>query len=1173
MKAFTEPLKKLAEYDEIRKKITVQSDGVMVSGCIDSQKAHFIYTIGAEYKNRLIITSDELKAKELYEDYRFFDKNVYYYPAKDFIFFGADVHGNLIIRNRLNVIEKIILEDNFTVVTTIDALADYVTPIDIYKNNTITIDETMSIDLDELKKQMLKIGYTREVLVEQPGQYAVRGGIIDIFPFTADNPYRIELFGDEIDTIKIFDIESQRSVENVSEFRVFPATEMICDEDRVSCGIDKIKGELDKQYESLKKLGKGDEARRLKSITEENINEIDQFHSHIHMEKYVKYFMPEAVNFLDYFEKEDTLLIVDEPNRLQERMAAVEYEYKDSIEQRLSLGYLLPGQTGVFKDEKQIMTLISERKYMIISTLEYNPSDIAAKNKYSINAKAISSYNGRTDMLINDLKKYKKMGYSVVLMSGSRMRADRVAKELRDYELNAFYSENLDKEIVQGDIVVTYGTIRKGFEYPALKFAVIAETDIFGQGKKEKKTKKKYSGASITDLNDIHVGDYVVHENHGLGIYKGIQQMTVDGIERDYITIDYAGSSKLYIDITQLDKIQKYANADAEKIPKLNKLGGQEWSKTKSRVKIEIDGIAKDLVQLYAQRQRVMGYSYSMDTLWQKEFEDLFPYDETEDQKNAINDVKQDMESSKTMDRLICGDVGYGKTEVAIRAAFKAVQEGKQVVYLCPTTILAGQHYANFAQRMKDFPVNIELLSRFRTNKQIKEAIAGAKDGRVDIIIGTHRALSKDVEFKDLGLLIIDEEQRFGVRHKEKIKQLKLNVDVLTLTATPIPRTLHMSLIGIRDMSVLEEPPQDRQPIQTFVTQYDEILIREAINREMARNGQVYYVFNRVRDIEDMTARIQALVPQANVAYAHGQMDEKKIEAIMYDFINGDIDVLVSTTIIETGLDIPNVNTMIIHDADKFGLSQLYQLRGRVGRSNRTAYAFLLYKRDRMLNEVAEKRLEAIKEFSDLGSGFKIAMKDLEIRGAGNILGAVQHGHMVDIGYDLYCKMLNESVKKLKGEVVEEDFETTIDISIDAYIPSSYIINESQKLDVYKKIAALKNAEEASDVLDELIDRFGTPPTSVQNLIKVATIKAIAHRGYVTQIKGNAVGMKITLKPDAKINVAMVPKLVEEYNGQLRFTTGKEPYYTFVPRRKCKMKEMMEHLEELVYKLEEMSEV
>ena len=725
----------------------------------------------------------------------------------------------------------------------------------------------------------------------------------------------------------------------------------------------------------------------------------------------------------------------------------------------------------------------------------------------------------------------------MILLSGSRTRAKRLADDLMAEGLNAFYSEDYDHEVKPGEIMTGYGKIKKGYEYPMLKFVVISESDIFGGEKKKKKRKRIYEGEKIASFTDLNIGDYVVHESHGLGIYRGIEKIEVDKTEKDYIKIEYAGGGNLYILATQLEQIQKYAGAGAKK-PKLNKLGGQEWNKTKSRVKGAVREIAEDLVKLYAVRQNDRGFAFGPDTVWQKEFEEMFPFEETEDQDLAIAATKADMESTKIMDRLICGDVGYGKTEIAIRAAFKAVQDGKQVAFLVPTTILAQQHYNNFVQRMKDFPVNIDLLCRFRSSAEQKKTIEKLKKGQVDIIIGTHRLLSKDVVYKDLGL--------FGVAHKEKIKQLKTNIDVLTLTATPIPRTLHMSLIGIRDMSVLEEPPMDRVPIQTYVMEYNEELVREAISRELARGGQAYFVYNRVREIADVATKIAELVPEANVAYAHGQMKETELENIMYRFINGEIDVLVSTTIIETGLDISNVNTMIIHDADNMGLSQLYQLRGRVGRSNRTAYAFLMYKRDKMLKEVAEKRLAAIKEYTELGSGFKIAMRDLEIRGAGSLLGERQHGHMEAVGYDLYCKMLNEAVKEAKGIAVEESFDTSIDIVIDAYIPMGYIPNELQKLDIYKRIADIETQEETEEMTEELIDRFGDPPKSVENLLYIAKIKSMAHRLYFTEVAQKGESVRFTLYEKARIDVAKIPELVAAYGQKVTFTADpKNPYFTY----------------------------
>ncbi|MDE7131430.1 MAG: transcription-repair coupling factor, partial [Lachnospiraceae bacterium] len=688
-----------------------------------------------------------------------------------------------------------------------------------------------------------------------------------------------------------------------------------------------------------------------------------------------------------------------------------ELEFRESMLHRLEKGYILPGQMDILYSAEKTAARITKGRVVTLSMMDGKNPLFKADRKFDIQTRSLSSYNNSFEALVKDLAGYKKRGYRILLLSGSRTRAKRLAEDLREQEISAFYTEDPMREVQPGEVMTYYGRVLKGFEYPLLKFIVISESDIFGAERK-KKRKKLYQGQKINDFNELKVGDYVVHESHGLGIYQGIEKVEVDKIVKDYMKISYRDGGILYVLATGLDVIQKYASAESGSKPKLNKLGTQEWNKTKSKVRTAVDEVAQDLVELYAVRQQSQGFKYGPDTVWQREFEEMFPFEETEDQVNAIAATKEDMESSKIMDRLICGDVGYGKTEIAIRAAFKAVQEGKQVVYLVPTTILAQQHYNTFVQRMKEFPVRIDLLSRFRTTAEQKKTVADLKKGMVDIVIGTHRVLSADVQYKDLGLLIIDEEQRFGVAHKEKIKKMKENVDVLTLTATPIPRTLHMSLIGIRDMSVLEEAPGDRQPIQTFVCEYNEELVREAIVRELSREGQVYYVYNRVNNIADISAAIQKLVPEATVAFAHGQMKESELERIMYDFIDGEIDVLVSTTIIETGLDISNVNTMIIHDSDQMGLSQLYQLRGRVGRSNRTAYAFLMYKRDKMLREVAEKRLEAIKEFTDLGSGFKIAMRDLEIRGAGNLLGARQHGHMQVVGYDRYCKMLIEAVKR-----------------------------------------------------------------------------------------------------------------------------------------------------------------
>lgn len=1152
MKTFYAPLSELAGIEQLKKDFEVTGQPVMISGCIDTQKIHLVHAAVNDYRFRLIITGDEAKAREMQEDSRFFDKSSIYYPAKDFIFYSADVHGNQLAGERLRCIQKIIAaqdnKTNITVITTIDGCVDMLMPLQRYRDNIIHFKNSDIIDTEKLISKLVGIGYTRVPMIDGQGQFAVRGGIIDIFSYTDETPVRIELWDDEIDSIRFFDVESQRSVEKIQTYDVFPATEWILSDDEIDAGFEKVKDEVEKQLVTL--------GNDKKKKTQQEMDACNRLrHAYADFErtrdysKFILSFTDEIEGFTDYFSKDETVFVLDEPDRIMERMELISYEYEESMKNRLEGGYVVASQTKLMRPIAEVYKNMQSSRLMLLSSLDYKPKMLKPADYLRIDARGISSYNNSFEYLADDINKYKRTGYRVVLVCNSRTRAARIVADLEELGTQSYFSEDYDKEIMPGTVMVTYGNIHRGFEYPLIGFVIITENDIF-TSRTRKKQKKKYEGRSIAGFNELNVGDYVVHEMHGLGVYKGIEKITVEGVEKDYIKIEYAGNSNLYVLATQLDRLQKYAASDTEKKPKLNKLGGVEWNKTKAKVHGAVEEIAKDLVELYSIRQNQKGYAFGPDTVWQKEFEEMFPYEETDDQLNAIADTKADMESTRIMDRLICGDVGYGKTEVAIRAAFKAVQEGKQVAYLVPTTILAQQHFNTFEQRMKNFPLKVAQLSSFRTNKEIKETLADLKKGFVDVVIGTHRLLSKDVEFKDLGLLIIDEEQRFGVAHKEKIKKLKNNIDVLTLSATPIPRTLHMSLVGIRDMSVLEEPPVDRVPIQTFVTEHNDEMIREAINRELARGGQVYYVYNRVRSIDEAAAHIQELVPQANVAFAHGQMEKRELEKIMVDFINGDIDVLISTTIIETGMDISNVNTMIIEDADKFGLSQLYQLRGRVGRSNRTAYAFLLYRRDRMLTEVAEKRLSAIREFSDFGSGFKIAMKDLEIRGAGNVLGKSQHGHMAAVGYDLYCKMLNEAVNDLKGIKNKYSFETNVDLSVDAYIPSTYIKSEYQKLDIYKRIAAIESEEELSDMKDELVDRYGSLSTPAVNLLNIALIKSMAHKIGIMEMKGTIEDgpsgcYKTVMKvyPKAEINTEAIPDFIDSFGGAMKLVSGSQPQF------------------------------
>ena len=1190
---FANPLVDLAEYTDMKQDLDQGKGPVQISGVTDSQKVHVMHELSKDNPWRLVVTYDDTRAKEIFDDFSYFEPNTWLYPARDLLFYSSDIHGNLLTRQRMQVFKHLLEDEGGVVVTTVDGLMDHLLPLSMIKESCLNIMVGQTLDMEEIKHLLTGMGYERMGQVDGMGQFSVRGGILDVFPLTEEVPVRIELWGDEVDSIRSFDAESQRSIQQMDEVTIYPAAELILTKEHIEEGILRLEADEKKQEKAFRDQKKPEEAQRIRRAVGELVESLKEGFDVQTLDAYIRYFCKDTVSFLDYMKEvgaKVTLvssatetgkqaaglaLILDEPQRMKEKAETVETEFRESMSHRLEQGYILPGQADLLFSSKTVLADCHTPHSIFMTGLDQRLPGMTPKAKYSLTGKNLNSYQNSFELLIKDLTKWKKDGYRVVLLSASRTRASRLAGDLREYDLRAFCPEDAGCPVAPGEIMVTYGKLHKGFEYPLIKFVVITEGDMFGVEKRKKKRKKyNYEGKKISSFSELSVGDYVVHESHGLGIYKGIEKIEQDHVIKDYIKVEYGDGGNLYLPATRLEGIQKYAGADA-KVPKLNKLGGTEWTKTKTKVRTAVREIAKELVELYAARQDAEGFQYGPDTVWQKEFEEMFPYDETDDQLTAIDDTKRDMESKKIMDRLICGDVGYGKTEIALRAAFKAVQEEKQVVYLVPTTILAQQIYNTFVQRMKDFPVRVDMMSRFRTPGEMKKTVEGLKKGYVDIIVGTHRVLSKDVQFKNLGLLIVDEEQRFGVTHKEKIKQMKQNVDVLTLTATPIPRTLHMSLIGIRDMSVLEEPPVDRVPIQTYVMEYNDEMIREAIHRELGRGGQVYYVYNRVNNIDEVANHVASLVPDANVAFAHGQMNEHQLEKIMLDFINGDIDVLVSTTIIETGLDIPNANTMIIQDADRLGLSQLYQIRGRIGRSNRTSFAFLMYKRDKMLKEDAEKRLQAIREFTELGSGIKIAMRDLEIRGAGNILGAEQHGHMEAVGYDLYCKMLNEAVIALKGgQEEEETFETVVDCDIDAFIPDGYIKNEYLKLDVYKRISAIETDDEYMDMQDELIDRFGDIPKSVDNLLRVAELKAMAHRAYVTEVDINTQEIRIELYPKAKLDVTGIPALIAEYKTALRFAQGEKPvlFYQDKGKKHKDCEPMMEKAKELLGKLGELAE-
>ncbi len=1149
MKALTEPLLGLESYQQILEGIQTGHTPVFATGVIDAAKNHLAYCLKTHTKRPLLfLTYSELRARELLEGLSFFERDCMSYPAKDILFYSADVHSMEMNRQRFLVLERLLKGDCPIIVASMEALLDKYPKKEVFSSFLLTLKIGETAELSELTRKLVLMGYERAELVESPGQFTLRGGILDIWSLTAEDAVRIEFWDDEIDSIRSMDAQSQRSIEKLEETLIFPMREIVYEEEQAVKAADKIVKEFVKAQKNLEKKGEAEAAERLAETVGEDAERLRAEKTLPVMGTYIDYFYEETVSLLSYL-PEDTLLCFDEPERIREHMNVLAEEYQESIRGRILQGYLMPGQSKMLYDYTEILRQAERFSIVLLAGLSQRTVDFQPKLAVDFAVRSTPSFRQRADLFREELDYLKKNGFHTLILANSTARARHIAEELRRMETEAVFVESLENPVPKGGVWVAKGSLSAGFRYDFIRFAVFCDNELFGGGEKKRKKKRKSHGSAIESFTDLKIGDYVVHDSHGIGIYRGLEKIAVEGVQQDYMKISYRDGGNLFIPVSRMEEVQKYIGTGSA-APKLNKLGGQEWNKAKSKARAAVKILAEDLVALYAKRAAAQGFVYGEDTLWQREFEEAFPYEETDDQLSAIEDVKRDMESGKVMDRLICGDVGYGKTEVAIRAAFKAAQEGKQVAYLVPTTILAQQHYNTFVQRMAGYPVKVELLSRFRTPKQQKESLKNMEKGYSDILIGTHRILSKDVKFKDLGLVIVDEEQRFGVGHKEKLKALRENVDVLTLTATPIPRTLHMSLSGIRDMSILEEPPQERQPIQTYVMENNPEFVREAIHREIARGGQVYYLYNRVETIQDEAFRVQKLVPEANVAYAHGQMSERELEQIMEDFIEGEIDVLVCTTIIETGMDISNVNTIIIQDADKMGLSQLYQLRGRVGRSNRIAYAYLLYRKDKILREEAEKRLQTIREFTEFGSGFKIAMRDLEIRGAGNLLGAEQHGHMEAIGYDMYCRLLEEEVQNLKGEAPKEErFQTTIDLPVNAYIPDFYIKNQEQRMELYKKIACIQNQEDYYELQEELEDRFGDLPKSVQTLLEVVLLKAEANALGVTAIRQKQGNLLLEFRSQPNIDPTRLTQLITREKGKYLFTTGAVPHLTIKPGR------------------------
>ena len=1085
---FIYPLQNSKEYKDVINCINSNKGSLLINGLLSVQKPHITYSIFKELNRPIVfVASTDLEAKKAYEDLSFYMKDkVVYLGYQDIYFYHLDAKDRNEEAKKLKVLLRLAKGEKIVLVTSTEAILKKYMPKEVLLNNTYNYKIGDKINLEELSERLVSLGYERVSKIEGFGQFSIRGGIVDIFSLEYTNPIRMELFDDEIDSIRTFDVFSQKSIDKIKKFTITPSREFIYPE-KVNDAVEKLK----------KETGKLTNEDVFANI--ENIESKTYFEG---IENYIDYIYPEENKSIFTYLNDNAIIFVNDISRLKERCENYINEFNENYKLNLERGLALKSQGRLLYHFNEL-DLIKGEKKLILNTLLPKPvNDFRISSVVNFESREVPTFNGKLDVLSEELNRLKYNGFKIILATNTLERAKKLNKELLDLGLETTVSRKRNIEIKSSQIIIVPAQISSGFEYKSIKFVVVTDNEMIGVHKRASntKSKKKKKGQKIESFLDLNVGDYVVHENSGIGRYTGIEQISVNGIKKDYMKIIYQGGDNLYVPIDQMDKVQKYIGSDVEKV-KLNKLGSSEWTRAKAKVKKEIEDMTKDLIELYAKREKVKGYKYSKDTPWQNEFESLFPHEETEDQLKAIKETKKDMESDKVMDRLICGDVGYGKTEVAIRAVFKACMDQKQVAVLVPTTILAQQHYNTFRERFENYPIRVEVLSRFKSPKQQKEIINDAKKGLVDVLIGTHRIISKDINLPNLGLVVIDEEQRFGVKHKESLKQIKSTVDVLTLSATPIPRTLHMSLSGIRDMSVIEEPPQERHPIITYVTEAKESVIQDEIEREISRGGQVFFVYNRVEHIEEMASKIKRLVPDAKVAVAHGRMTSKMLEDIILGFLNKEYDVLVCTTIIETGMDISNANTMIVYDADKMGLAQLYQLRGRVGRSSRQGYAYLMYEKDKVLSEIAEKRLKAIREFTEFGSGFKIAMRDLEIRGAGNILGSQQHGHMAVIGYDLYVKMLNDAIKKVKGEPILEEIDVEIDLSVNAYIPDTYISDELTKIEMYKKIASIESKEDMLEVQEELEDRFSDLPKSVQTLLKISYIKSLCKIMKVEKVR------------------------------------------------------------------------
>ena len=1138
----------LPKFKEYIETIEQKQGPVLISGLSDVGKIEYIWATKEEIKKPIcVVTYNEIQARKIIENLKYFaaeKDEILYFPKREILSYDYITESKDLPYERIDVLNKIENNKAKFIVTTVEALMQKMISKESLYKNKINFEVGKSYELDEVREKLVLLGYERCELVENKGQFSSRGDILDI-ALSQNEGIRIEFWGDEVDSIRKFYISSQRSFDMVKKIEIMPAHEFILEND-LNEVIERIRNsstDFDLDVENrIPEKQKQDYKNNINDIKAKDI-EIMLSESFISkVDKYFNYFYEKQETFLEYIDKK-FLIVYDEFSKIKQREDSILIENRNLIKALIEKEKYVPWSIqNLDKIEYKI-----ENKQIIYLEKQDISSNNYANIKFTFNYRDVGYHKSEISILIEDLKKWLKNKKQIIILSGNKEETEKFSKLLQNEEINYVLQDlnnSLMKNIPENTVILSNGRLSNGFECYDLDLIVITGEELFSASavKKRRKLSQSFKEGEKVVFADLEAGDYIVHKNHGIGQFVGVNTLKADGIIKDYIKLRYRNDDILYIPTNDLDSIRKYIGG-GDSTPKVNKLGGKEWENTKEKVRNNLRAVAKDLIELYAKRQKIRGYAFSKDTDFQKQFEDSFEYVETEDQLRSIEEAKKDMEQEKPMDRLLCGDVGYGKTEVAIRTAFKAVMDHKQVAYLVPTTILANQQYETFKQRMENFAVKVELLNRFRTKKEQEDIVKKLKLGEIDIVIGTHRLLSQDVEFKDLGLLIIDEEHRFGVKDKEKIKKYKASVDVLTMTATPIPRTLHMSIVGVRDMSVLYEPPQNRRPVQTYVLEYDEEVIREAILKELERKGQVFYLYNKVDGIEKKALEIERLVPEANVAFAHGQMSGNELEEIMMDFINGKTNVIVCTTILESGIDIPNANTIIVENADRLGLAQLYQVRGRVGRSDRQAYAYITYKRDKMLTEVADKRLKAIKEFTEFGSGFKIAMRDLEIRGAGSLLGEMQSGHMEQVGYDTYCKLLDEVLKQMQGINIEEEQDIQIDLPVSSYIPEDYIKNGSQKIEIYQDIALCKSEEDIQNVTDEIIDRYGEIPKEALNLLEIARIKNLARAVNVIKIAQKIDGI-VFLFDKNKFDIEIVKKLVLRYGSKVQFSKGIEPYIT-----------------------------